>query len=201
MTFVNEHIVEYQEGKNDLLYVDANNLYGNALSYPLPCSDFQYVDDFSIDDIMSTEEWNNDYGYTLEVDMEYTAEAKNKSYDLPFAPEKVEISNAQFSSYMIDLYRKTYGTSPPPNVKGKLLMTHQNKKNYVIHLSLLKFFVQHGMKVTKIHRTIRYRQARLFADYIQFNSDKRQLSTNEFEKDFFKLKNNCIYGKVCPESI
>ena len=106
MTFANEHIVEYQEGENYLLYVDANNLYGNALSYPLPCSGFQCVGDFSIDDIMSTEEWYNDYGYTLEVDMEYTDEAKNKSYDLSFAPEKVEISDTQFSSYMNDLCQK-----------------------------------------------------------------------------------------------
>ena len=90
---------------------------------------------------------------------------------------------------------KTYGNGPLPNVKGKLLMTHQNNKNYVIHSSLSKCFVQHDMKVTKLHRTIRYLQARLFADYIQFNSDKRQLRTKEFEKDFFKLRNNYIYGK------
>ena len=52
------------------------------------------------------------------------------------------------------------------------------------------------MKLTKIHKIVKYKQSRIFSDYISYNSNKRQNATNDFEKDFYKLKNNCIYGKT-----
>ena len=144
---------------------------------------------------MNLNEWGP-IGYTLEVDLEYTEEAKSKSWDLPFAPEKIEIHSSELSEYMHDLYHKAYNTDKnPPNITRKLLMTHRNKTNYVVHLALLKFYVQQGMRVTKIHRIVQYKQTKLFADYIKINSEKRQVALNDFEKDYFKLKNNCIYGK------
>ena len=101
LTFVNEHVAE-----GELVYVDANNLYGNALSYPLPCSEFEFIDSI---DINATDEWG-EYGYTLEVDLDYTDEAKSKSWDFPFAPEKIEVANTNFSPFMIQLYQSAYDT-------------------------------------------------------------------------------------------
>ena len=188
LTFVNKHVAE----DGDFLYVDANNLYGHALSFPLPCSEFEFVT-LTKDELLQCDEWG-EYGYTAEVDLHYTEEAKLKSFDFPFAPEKVEIPSCKLSTFMHELHQSVYDR-PAKSVKGKLMMTHMDKNHYVVHLALLKFYIAHGMEITRVHRVCKYKQAKIFESYIAYNSTKRQNANNEFEKDFFKLKNNCIYGK------
>ena len=53
-----------------------------------------------------------------------------------------------------------------------------------------------GMVVIKIHRIISFTQSQWFKPYIDFNSEKRQKATNDFEQDFFKLMNNAVFGKT-----
>jgi hypothetical protein len=60
----------------------------------------------------------------------------------------------------------------------------------------LQFFLKLGAQVTKVHRAIRYKQAPIFREYIDMNTSKRAAATNEFEMDYFKLKNNSLYDKT-----
>ncbi len=78
----------------------------------------------------------------------------------------------------------------------KLMLTHWDKKNYVIHGRLLQFYMKHGMIVSTVHRVIKFQQSPIFRKYIEYNSSKRQQATKKFEKDFYKLKNNNLYGKT-----
>ena len=61
---------------------------------------------------------------------------------------------------------------------------------------MLKFYVKMGVKVTKIHRVIKFKQYYIFRDYIQNNSNKRASAKNEAEKDVRKLMNNSLYGRM-----
>lgn len=70
------------------------------------------------------------------------------------------------------------------------------KTNYVIHYRLLKFFIGLGVQVTKIHRAVKFKQASIFAKYIAHNTERRAASTHKFQKDFYKLKNNSLFGKT-----
>ena len=79
----------------------------------------------------------------------------------------------------------------------KLVPNLMDKKKYLVHYLNLQFYLSHGMKLTKVHRVLAFRQSRWLAPYIEKNSQLRAASTNEFEKDFFKLMNNSIYGKTC----
>src|SRR5438552_2845429 len=75
-------------------------------------------------------------------------------------------------------------------------MTCRDKKEYVVYFKVLKFYLEMGMHVTRIHAVMRYKQAPIFKKYIEGNSNKRQATTNNFEKDLYKLLNNALFGKT-----
>ena len=85
----------------------------------------------------------------------------------------------------------------PKNYKKseKLICDWTDKKKYLIHYRMLKFYVTHGMIVEKIHEIISFKQIKWLECYISFNTQKRNKAKNDFEKDFFKLLNNTAFGK------
>ena len=71
-----------------------------------------------------------------------------------------------------------------------------DKKKYVLHISALKFYLQHGLRLKKVHGAISFKQANFLKPFIEFNTEKRNNANNDFEKDLFKLMNNSVYGKT-----
>ncbi|XP_065639669.1 uncharacterized protein LOC136072392 [Hydra vulgaris] len=113
---------EYNSNKEStyIQYLDANNLYGWAMSKPLPTHGFEWMDEEEL------KNWKSTF-CILEVDLEY--------------PEL-------------------------------------------------------GMKITKIHRGIKFEESAWLSKYIELNTNLRTKATNDFEKDFFKLMNNSVFGKT-----
>ena len=78
----------------------------------------------------------------------------------------------------------------------KLVPSLRSKERYITHYRNLKLYQSLGMRATKIHRAIKFRQEAWMAPYIQLNTNLRAKATSEFEKDFFKLMNNSVFGKT-----
>jgi hypothetical protein len=182
-----------------IIYFDAVNLYGKALSYPLPIADFEWVknEDVMFDDIMRAAEMGeaSNVGYFVEVDLEYTETLHDYFNDYPPAPERVKMSTMQLSEKQITIQR-AYDTSRAQNY-SKLLGTLLHKKRYLTHFWNLHFYIQHGVVVTKIRRIIRFKQAPFIKHFIEKNSQLRLEAKTTEEKDSIKKTNNCLYGKSC----
>ena len=158
-----------------LEYLDANNLYGFAMCKTLPVGDFKWVDDLSIftEDFIKNYDEEDDTGYLFVVDVEYPKNLHKLHSDLPFLPERMKINKCT-----------------------KLVCTTQNKENYVVHIRALKQALNHGLKLTKVHRIIQFDQEAWLKPYIVMNTELGKHTKNDFEKDFFKLMNNSVFGKT-----
>lgn len=112
-------------------------------------------------------------GRIYDVDLEYPQHLHDKHNDLPFLPEN----------------------KIPPNSKvPKLLATLEPKYNYIVHHMNLKQAIANGLVVKKVHRVIQFSQSPWLGKYINMNTKLRMKAKNDFEKDFFKLQNNAIFG-------
>ena len=208
ITFVNKHKVnantpEIPETYNvekeikQILYVDENNLYGWGLSMRLPQKNFKWETAEDLGnmywEIIDVE---GDVGYVLEVDLEYPERTHNATLDLPLAPEKLTVQEKWFTPHMSQLYRTMYPRKSKFRGTEKLMLTQFNKKNYVVHFKILKLYLKLGLHITKIHRGVSFLQAAFFESYISMNSLLRQTTNDKMLQDYYKLKNNSLYGKT-----
>jgi len=176
----NKYLENYNpnEPSNYIMYFDANNLYGWSMSEKLPIGNFEILhitadeQNKYINKVLKKDK-NSEYGYIIEVDLDYPDELHDLHNDYPLAPERLKIDG-----------------------QTKLIPNLYNKRKYVCHYRNLQFYVRHGLKLKYIHRVIRFRQEGFLAGYINKNTELRKQSKCDFEKDYFKLCNNSVYGKT-----
>ena len=156
-------------------YLDANNLYGWAMSQKLHVSGFKwkkYLSKFTEEFIKNYEE-DSDKGYILELDVKYPKNLHGLHEDLPFLTERMKIGKCK-----------------------KLACNLYDKKNYVVHIRSLKQALNHGVILGKVYGVIQFYQEAWLKPYIDRNTELRKKPQNGFEKNFFKLMNNAVFGKT-----
>ena len=167
------------EESSYIQYLDANNLYGWAMSKKLPVNGFKWIDNSETAEHVINEEFvknyneNDNKGSILEVDVKYPKRLHELHSDLPFLSERMKIDKC-----------------------NKLICNLFNKKKYVTHINSLKQALNHGLRLKKIHRIIEFNQEAWLKPYIDMNTELRKAAKNDFEKDLFKLMNNSVFGKT-----
>ena len=125
---------------------------------------------------------NKPIRYFLEVDFEYPSELHDFHNDYPLTPEKLEIDSDMLSKYCSDIADKY---EIKVGEVSKLVPNLRDKKKYVVHYKNLQLHLSLGIKLSKIHRVIKFKQSN---------------SKNSFERSFFKLLVKSICGK-CMENV
>ena len=172
-----------------------NNLYGASMSQCLPTGGFKWLNQKKISKInLGTYTADSKKGLILEVDLQYPSNLHNLHNDYPLGPEKLKVTKDMLSPYRKNIQEK-YGISI--GQVDKLIPTLSDKKNYVLHYSNLQLYLSLCLKLKKVHCVLEFDQSPWLKQYIDFNTQKRTNAKNAFEKDFFKLLNNSIYGKIC----
>ena len=145
------------------------------MSEKLPMNGFKWINDiFEINEkFVKSYNKNSDKGYILEVDVDYPSKLHKLHSDMPILPERMIIDKTK-----------------------KLACNLHDKKNYVVHISVLKQALDHGLQLRKVHRVIEFNQKAWLKEYIDVNTELRKKVSNDFEKDFFKLMNNAVFGKT-----
>ena len=115
---------------------------------------------------------------------------KYKTKLFPFAPVNKKINPDILSDYMRTIKPDTYTQTE------KLICDWSDKKNYFTQYRMLNFHVRHGMEIVKVHIVISFKQSKWSGKYINFNTQKRNQTVNDFENDFYKLTKNAFYGKT-----
>ena len=179
----NKYMKDYNHNKPStfIQYLDANNLYGWAMSQSLPTDGFKWMKNLTKAKVMDNLEKVNHSmtppikktGYIFEVDLEYPHDLWESHNDYPLAPEKLKVNGVE-----------------------KLISHFKPHKNYVIHYRNLRQCLEMGLKITKVHRGISFKQSSWMEPYIRKNTELRKTAANSFEKDFFKLMNNSVFGKT-----
>ena len=167
----NKYMKNYDKNKGSsyIQYLDANNLYGWAMSHNSPVDGFKWKKNmlkFNEEFIKNYDE-DSDKGYILQVDVEY--------------PKNLHELHSYF---------------PFDNKCSKLVCNMYDKNNYIVHIRSLKQALNHGLILKKVHRVIPFNQEVWLNEYIDLNTELRKQAKNDFEKDFYKLMNNSVFGKT-----
>ena len=151
----NKYMIHYNKEKPSsfIQYLDANNLYGWAMSQKLPTHGFKWMKDIEIPSVIKLlEKKDTKTGFIFEVDLEYPQSLWEEHNDYPLAPEKIKI-----------------------NKVDKLVSTFLPKTNYVLHHKNLKQYLEEGMILKKVHRGITFYQSPWMEPYItkKYRIEKR----------------------------
>ena len=192
----NKYVQDFnpEEPSSFIIDLDANNLYGWAMSESLACKDFRWLTEEEISNlhIRSIADDANT-GYILEVDLRYPNHLHEEHNDYPLASESLTVTESMLSNYCKSLFSST--NEKPHRGTPKLIPNLNNKTNYIVHYRNLKFYLDQGLVLRKIHKVLSFSQSCWLKPYIDFNTQKRKEAKNEFEKNFFKQLNNSVFGK------
>ena len=182
-----------EKPSSHILYLDANNLFGWAMSQPLPTGAFRWEEDCErLAKTIVDHPADEPEGFILEVDLEYPEDLHNAHNAYRLAPEHMVVQKKWMSEYQHSLL----GFGVAPTEVEKPVPSLRNKDRYVLHYRNLQLYTSLGMRLTKVHRALQFDQSPWMEPYIWMNTELRKKAASDFEKDLYKLMNNSVFGKT-----
>lgn len=169
----------------EIVFIDANNLYGQSSMSKLPLKDFRWLNQDEIEAFDLTQDFNQEKGFIIECDLNYPKQLHRTHSNFPVAAEMLEINYDHLSAYSQAAVYSNTGSHRYKDVK--LMNTLHHKRHYVTHIQNLMLYLSLGLKLIKIHRVLEFTQNPLLAPYIKKTNQARQRASSKFQTDLFKL--------------
>ena len=165
-----------EKPSSHIIYLNANNLYGWAMSQPSPTGAFRWEEDCEqLAKTIADHSANDSEGFILEVDLEYPEDLHNAHNAFSLAAERMVIQKKWMSEYQHNLL----GVGVAPTEVEKLVPNLRNKDRYVLHYPNLQLYTSLGMHLTKVHRGLRFDQSPWMEPYIRVNTELQKDATSE----------------------
>ena len=183
--------------KQSLAYLDANNLYGAAMSRYLPVDEYAWENDLSLFDeqFILRQQETQDKGYFFEVTLSYPEDIQKDHRSFPLAPHHLDITEAYLSPYSKDRLIER-GSNVSTYKSKKLVASFLDREYYICHYLNLKLCLELGLKLVRVHRVLSFKQAPILRPYIEYCTTMRSQSSSPFLKSYYKFLSNSIYGKA-----
>lgn len=190
------------DDEHQIVYVDANNLYGWAMSQYMPIGGYRWMTPtecaiLSSPDYIQRLADDGDVGYLFEVDLEIPPEKHEFFRDYPIAPTRECVNPNDLSEYSKSQQERK--DNHPDFKTPKLLCTLKKKERYTCHFRNLKLYLTLGAKLTNVHRILEFKQQAWIKPFIDYHTQKRAAATSDFIKNLHKLFCNSVYGKFLQD--
>ena len=173
-----------------ICYLDAVNLYGYAMSKPLPVADFRWLSEEEMerfDPMEDVTEEDGETGYIVECTLQYDSENHADHNSIPLAAHKQTIDASMLSEYAKTALAAQRNGKIGSYKASKLTSSFQKREKYVCHGVNLKLYLELGMRLVKIHRVIAFTQKAFIRPYIEFCSKMRAESKTKSRSNTFKM--------------
>ena len=180
----NEYLDNYnpEQESNYRMYWDAHNLYGWAMSQPLPYEDLNFEKNIIPNNILETSD-NNYVGHYVGCDLSYPEELHDKFKEYPPCPQNLTPDITWFSDFQQEVCKKVWMTNRETYSGTNKLFPHEfEHKKYVLHYRNHEFIHNLGVNIDKLHRVISFKQEPWLKKYLDFNTNTRKEAHNESEK-------------------
>jgi hypothetical protein len=186
----NKYMKEYDESKEDsfITYLDANNLYGGAMSEYLPYEKFKWnKEKWETNKILELND-KGDKGYLFDVDLHIPEKLHDYFNGYVPLPLNKSVKKNELNKWQQENYNESK--------VEKLCCTLDDRKDYVVNYRMLKLALSLGFELVKVNKVLEYNQKPFLKEYIDLNTNLRKKAKSDFEKDFYKLMNNSVFGKT-----
>lgn len=178
-----------------ILDIDANNLYGCSQTFPLPYKDFKFLSKEEFLEI----DWrkinlDGEIGFFVEVTLDYPSQIWGKTQSFPLCPQNFEITYDILSPYQKRVLKEIYNKNSYKSTK--LTATFLRREKITLHAKNLQLFLNLGMELVQVHQVVSFAQGPFMKVWVDFCTKKRSKAKTDFEKNFFKLLVNSVFGKT-----
>lgn len=186
----NKYMKVYDPTKQDsyIVYLDANNLYGWAMSQFLPYKDFKWNNDMWTKEKILNLANDAETGYMFKVDLRIPEHLHDYFNNYVPCPENVKVDKNDLNQFQQEGYKNSQ--------IRKLCCSFKDRIDYVVNYRYLKLALSLGVELLEVKQVLQFSQKPFLKEYIELNTNLRKKAKNEFEKDFFKLMNNSVFGKT-----
>ena len=184
-----------QEKESHIIFLDFTGLYSSQMLEPLPVGGYKYFGEKELEtfDVTLLNE-NLGLGWLVCCDVEIPTHLHDYFDDLPPLADKITLDATNLSMYQNKFIKGEYSISVYPGKTEMLSLNLFDKKNYVSYYKLLKYVCKLGVKISKYHAVVQYKEKAFLKDYINYYTEKRNMAESEVGKSFYKYMCNCLFG-------